>query len=133
MLAPDCFSFMFKYIQEVHQNTSGVEPIPQELLKKYIIYAKEKAHPKLNAMDQDKVAKMYSDLRRESMVSSSLMMKLTYKILLNLYISQYFFAKKYSSALVKFATTLNEIQQTDILACSSEHAVTTNTAFIQTC
>ena len=49
-------------------NTYGVEPLPQEVLKKYIIYAKEKVHPKLNQMDQDKVAKMYSDLRKESMV-----------------------------------------------------------------
>ena len=49
-------------------NTSGVEPIPQELLKKYLIYSKEKAHPKLNQMDQDKMAKLYSELRRESMV-----------------------------------------------------------------
>lgn len=50
------------------ENTSGVDPVEQELLRKYIIYSKEKAHPKLNDMDQDKVAKMYSDLRRESMV-----------------------------------------------------------------
>lgn len=50
-------------------NTYGVEPIPQEILKKYIIYAKEKVHPKLNQMDQDKVARMYSELRKESMVS----------------------------------------------------------------
>lgn len=49
-------------------NTYGVEPLPQEVLKKYVIYAKEKVHPKLNQMDQDKVAKMYSDLRKESMV-----------------------------------------------------------------
>ena len=49
-------------------NTTSVDPIPQDLFKKYIIYAKEKAHPKLHQMDQDKVAKMYSDLRRESMV-----------------------------------------------------------------
>lgn len=49
-------------------NTTSVEKIPQDLLKKYIIYAREKAHPKLHQMDQDKVAKMYSDLRRESMV-----------------------------------------------------------------
>lgn len=49
-------------------NTYSVEPLPQEVLKKYIIYAKERVHPKLNQMDQDKVAKMYSDLRRESMV-----------------------------------------------------------------
>lgn len=49
-------------------NTYGVEPIPQEILRKYITYAKEKVHPKLNQMDQDKVARMYSDLRKESMV-----------------------------------------------------------------
>ena len=47
---------------------SSVEALPQELLKKYIIYAKEKVHPKLHQMDQDKIAKMYADLRRESMV-----------------------------------------------------------------
>jgi len=51
------------------QNTLNVEPVDQELLKKFMIYAREKTHPKLNEMDQDKVAKMYSDLRRESMVS----------------------------------------------------------------
>ena len=55
-------------IQEM-QNTLLAEPVEQELLKKYIIYSREKTHPKLNDMDQDKVAKMYSDLRRESMVS----------------------------------------------------------------
>lgn len=47
----------------------GAEPIPQELLKKYIIYSKEKVHPKLHQMDQDKVARLYADLRKESMVS----------------------------------------------------------------
>ncbi|XP_029457177.1 DNA replication licensing factor MCM2 isoform X1 [Rhinatrema bivittatum] len=53
-------------------NTYGVDPIPQEILKKYIIYAKERVHPKLNQMDQDKVAKMYSDLRKESMATGSI-------------------------------------------------------------
>ncbi|XP_066554425.1 DNA replication licensing factor MCM2 [Amia ocellicauda] len=53
-------------------NTYGVDPIPQELLKKYIIYAKERVHPKLNQMDQDKVARMYSDLRKESMATGSI-------------------------------------------------------------
>ncbi len=46
---------------------AGVEKIPQDLLRKYIVYSREKIHPKLNQMDQDKVAKMYSELRRESM------------------------------------------------------------------
>lgn len=45
-----------------------VEPIPQDLLRKYIVYSKEKIHPKLHQMDQDKVAKLYADLRKESMV-----------------------------------------------------------------
>merc|ERR1711970_1383600 len=53
-------------------NLSGVEKIPQDLLKKYILYARERTHPKLHAMDQDKVAKMYSDLRRESMTTGSI-------------------------------------------------------------
>ena len=52
-------------------STSGVEKIPQDLFKKYLIYSKEKVHPKLHHMDQDKVAKMYSELRRESMVRIS--------------------------------------------------------------
>jgi len=51
---------------------AGVEKIPQDLLKKYIVYARERVHPKLHQMDQDKVAKMYSDLRRESMVTGSI-------------------------------------------------------------
>merc|ERR1719412_1323883 len=51
---------------------AGVEKIPQELLKKYILYSRERIHPKLHQMDQDKVAKMYSDLRRESMATGSI-------------------------------------------------------------
>ena len=65
------FVFCFFDFQEL-PTTSGLEKIPQELLKKYLIYAKDKVHPKLHHMDQDKVAKMYSDLRRESMVSTDI-------------------------------------------------------------
>uniref|UniRef100_H2YWS1 DNA replication licensing factor MCM2 n=1 Tax=Ciona savignyi TaxID=51511 RepID=H2YWS1_CIOSA len=53
-------------------NPSSIEKIPQELLKKYIIYAKEKVDPKLHQVDQDKIAKMYSELRRESMATGSI-------------------------------------------------------------
>ncbi|PVD24580.1 hypothetical protein C0Q70_15064 [Pomacea canaliculata] len=52
--------------------SSDIEPLPQELLKKYIIYAREKVHPRLHQMDQDKIAKMYADLRRESMATGSI-------------------------------------------------------------
>jgi DNA replication licensing factor MCM2 len=53
-------------------NTFGVEGIPQDLLKKYIVYSKEKVHPKLNYMDQDKISRMYADLRKESMMTGSI-------------------------------------------------------------
>merc|ERR1719500_47002 len=53
-------------------NLAGVEKIPQDLLKKYVIYARQKFHPKLHQMDQEKVAKMYSELRRESMATGSI-------------------------------------------------------------
>ncbi|XP_019880539.1 DNA replication licensing factor Mcm2 [Aethina tumida] len=46
--------------------------IPQELLKKYIVYARENIHPKLQNMDQDKVANIYSQLRQESLATGSL-------------------------------------------------------------
>merc|ERR1712183_1111708 len=51
---------------------AGVEKIPQDLLRKYILYARSKIHPKLHQMDQEKVATMYSDLRRESMATGSI-------------------------------------------------------------
>ncbi|RNA02460.1 DNA replication licensing factor mcm2, partial [Brachionus plicatilis] len=53
-------------------NTFGVDIIPQDLLKKYIVYSKEKVHPRLNHMDQDKISRMYADLRRESIVTGSI-------------------------------------------------------------
>ena len=46
-------------IADLNENTpGGVEKIPQELLKKYIIYAKEKVHPKLHNMDQVRLMKI---------------------------------------------------------------------------
>ncbi|KOC63500.1 DNA replication licensing factor Mcm2 [Habropoda laboriosa] len=46
--------------------------IPQDLLKKYIVYARQNVHPKLTNIDQDKVAKLYSQLRQESLATGSL-------------------------------------------------------------
>lgn len=43
--------------------------IPQEMLKKYLVYARENIHPKLQNMNQDKIANIYSLLRQESLVS----------------------------------------------------------------
>jgi DNA replication licensing factor MCM2 len=40
--------------------------ISQELLKKYILYAKRNIHPKLNEEDSKKIATFYTELRREA-------------------------------------------------------------------
>ncbi|CAP92617.1 MCM DNA helicase complex subunit [Penicillium rubens] len=45
--------------------------IPQELLRKYIMYARERCHPKLYQIDQDKVARLFADMRRESLATGA--------------------------------------------------------------
>jgi DNA replication licensing factor MCM2 len=45
--------------------------IPQGLLRKYILYAREKCKPKLYQIDQDKVARLFSDMRRESLATGA--------------------------------------------------------------
>ena len=45
-------------------NSHGVRPLPQDVLRKYVIYAKEKIRPKLHQVDQDKVSKLYAELRK---------------------------------------------------------------------
>lgn len=49
---------------------TGLELIPQSMLRKYIQYARDRIHPQLTNMPEDKVAKLYADLRRESVVRS---------------------------------------------------------------
>ena len=46
----------------------GIKPISQDLLKKYIVYARQNKHPTLTNIDQDKISKFYSQLRSESQV-----------------------------------------------------------------
>ncbi len=45
--------------------------IPQELLRKYILYAREHCSPKLYQIDQDKVARLFADMRRESLATGA--------------------------------------------------------------
>jgi DNA replication licensing factor MCM2 len=56
-------------------DASGTEKqggeIPQELLRKYILYARERCRPKLYQIDQDKVAKLFADMRRESLATGA--------------------------------------------------------------
>jgi DNA replication licensing factor MCM2 len=50
------------------------QPIPQEILRKYILYAKTRCHPRLTRIDRDKISKLYAELRRESMTNGSIPM-----------------------------------------------------------
>ena len=61
---------------ETEDTTNNGEPeqegaIPQELLRKYILYARERCRPKLYQIDQDKVARLFSDMRRESLATGA--------------------------------------------------------------
>ncbi|KEI42805.1 uncharacterized protein L969DRAFT_57704 [Mixia osmundae IAM 14324] len=59
-------------VDEVKVATSiDAEILPQDVLKKYIQYARERCQPKLGQMDQDKLARLYSELRRESIATGS--------------------------------------------------------------
>ena len=58
------------------QQVNGGEPkqegeIPQELLRKYIMYARDHIRPKLYQIDQDKVARLFADMRRESLATGA--------------------------------------------------------------
>jgi DNA replication licensing factor MCM2 len=48
------------------ENFSHGELIDNNLLRNYIIYAREKCHPKINDIDKDRITKFYSDLRSAS-------------------------------------------------------------------
>lgn len=45
--------------------------IPQDLLRKYIQYARDRVKPALQMMDQEKISRLYSELRRESLSTGS--------------------------------------------------------------
>ncbi|KAF9361260.1 MCM DNA helicase complex subunit [Mortierella sp. AD094] len=46
--------------------------LPQDMLRKYIMYARDRIQPKIHQMDQDKIARLYADLRRESLAGGSI-------------------------------------------------------------
>lgn len=57
--------------QERLQKEAEISPIPQRLLMKYIHYARSRYYPKLLNLDQDKVSRVYAELRRESIQTGS--------------------------------------------------------------
>eukprot|EP01137_Pigoraptor_chileana_P035579 Opistho-2@29835 len=55
-----------------------IEPISQDLLRKYIVYARRNIRPKLQNVDQDKLSSVYAELRRESMSTGSIPITVRY-------------------------------------------------------
>ncbi|RKO92165.1 MCM2/3/5 family-domain-containing protein [Blyttiomyces helicus] len=66
------------------QGDRGIAPavdsdiIPQDLLRKYIMFARDRVYPKLNDVDHEKIEKLYADLRRESMIGGSIPITVRY-------------------------------------------------------
>jgi DNA replication licensing factor MCM2 len=46
--------------------TSHVQPIDQDLLQKYVIYARQKVFPKWGDTDREKLSRFYAEMRRAS-------------------------------------------------------------------
>jgi len=46
--------------------TAQAKPIDQDLLQKYIVYARTRVFPKISDLDQEKLASFYSDIRAEA-------------------------------------------------------------------
>ena len=57
---------------ELQAGYEPVQPIPQALLRKYILYARTRIQPTLSTMDVDKVSRLYAELRRESLAAGSI-------------------------------------------------------------
>eukprot|EP00045_Choanoeca_perplexa_P010873 m.112895 g.112895 ORF g.112895 m.112895 type:complete len:889 (+) comp15424_c0_seq1:120-2786(+) len=55
--------------EDTSEKTTGIS---QEMLRKYIMYSKQNVRPKLQDMDQDKIANLYSELRREAEITGSI-------------------------------------------------------------
>ena len=58
-------------LQTLFANFDLSQIIPQDILRKYIMYARDKIRPKLFDLDQEKLARLFADLRRESMATGS--------------------------------------------------------------
>ena len=58
--------------------TKPKSEIPQELLRKYILYAREHCRPKLYQIDQDKIARLFADMRKESLATGAYPITVSY-------------------------------------------------------
>ena len=50
-------------------NDAAIETIPQDLLKKYLAYARSTCHPQIGNIDNNKLIELYSELRKDSITA----------------------------------------------------------------
>uniref|UniRef100_A0A0R3S3G0 DNA replication licensing factor MCM2 n=1 Tax=Elaeophora elaphi TaxID=1147741 RepID=A0A0R3S3G0_9BILA len=67
---PNTKEFQEKEKSRNSQQTS-VKLIPQTMLRKYLMYARENIHPKLEQLPQDKISKFFAEIRKESLATGS--------------------------------------------------------------
>eukprot|EP01134_Creolimax_fragrantissima_P007053 CFRG7053T1 len=58
--------------KEKETNEVNEDKVPQDLLRKFIRYAKANVRPKLQNVDVDKITSVYAELRREAMIHNSI-------------------------------------------------------------
>lgn len=63
--APFC-QHQFDNTKSLLDCTSSGEPLPQDFLRKYLTHARGTCEPRLHSIDQNKISRLYADLRRES-------------------------------------------------------------------
>ena len=54
------------------KESSDIEPISQDMLRKYIIYARRYTHPKLSEINEELVKQFYAKIRKESQIAGGL-------------------------------------------------------------
>lgn len=74
--------------QETQAKESKEGELSQELLRKYILYAREHCQPKLLHMDEDKVARLFADMRRESLATGAYPITVSHRNQLTRYINR---------------------------------------------
>merc|ERR1719262_872368 len=63
---PDADADDKKVTPKLQQRSSHIEPIPQDLLQRYIQYARKRVQPKIMDLDKEKLANFYKDIRAEA-------------------------------------------------------------------
>jgi DNA replication licensing factor MCM2 len=61
--------FGYPYLSLSIVNDAAIETIPQDLLKKYLAYARSTCHPQIGSIDENKLVELYQELRRDSITA----------------------------------------------------------------